>query len=86
MPFPDAAREPRRDAAQQRVARIVAGRVVDLLEAVEVDEQDRDARGFGRADADVHAVVVEQRPAPHQGRCTFDLAACFVLFNSCADQ
>jgi AraC-like DNA-binding protein len=39
--------EPRRDAAQQRVAGVVAGRIVDFLEAVQIDEQDRDARGPG---------------------------------------
>ncbi len=39
-----ARREPARHAAQERIARFVAGRVVDLLEAVQIDEQHGNAR------------------------------------------
>ena len=53
--------QPRADRAQQQVAVVVAERVVDLLEAVEVDHQHGDLRGVARGELDrlVHAVVEE---------------------------
>ena len=50
-----------RRRAQQQVAVVVAERVVDLLEAVEVDHQHGELRGLARGELDrlVHAVVEE---------------------------
>ena len=59
----------RGDLLQQAVAGVVAERVVDLLEAVEVDEQQRGglAAALGRGQRGLHAVV-EQRAVGEVGQ------------------
>ena len=70
VPAADHFAEPQRDLAQQLVAVGVPKRVVDLLEAVEVDEQDRDLRvaALPRPRARVRA-------APRAGRGSADRSA-----------
>ena len=61
--FAHRGREPLRDRLQQLIARIVAQRVVDPLEVIEVEEQARDVRAVAlRLREDLLQPLIEERP------------------------
>ena len=61
--------QPLRDRLQQLVAGVVAQRVVDALEVVEVEEQARDVRAVAlRLREDLLQPLVEQRPVRQSGQ------------------
>ena len=61
--------QPLRDRLQQLVAGVVAERVVDALEVVEVEEQARDLRAVAlRLREDLLQPLVEQRPVRQPGQ------------------
>ena len=60
VPRPQVGAQPRRDLAQQFVARVVADAVVDQLEVVEVEEEDADRRAGGEAAAQRVAQRVDE--------------------------
>jgi hypothetical protein len=65
----DTAREPQRNALQQLVAHQVAERVVDCLEAVQIEEQQRDAVALaGGVGEGLLQAVVEKRPVGQAGQ------------------
>ena len=64
----DVAEEPGRDLAQQAVAARVAERVVDLFEAVEVEQQHRDRVAAGAGAFDRLVEVLREAPTVRAGR------------------
>jgi hypothetical protein len=64
VPRPERAGHPRAELREQQVADVVAELVVDLLEAIQVDEQ----QGEGAPRGDVALQGPQQRPAVGQSR------------------
>ena len=61
-------RQPNGKFADQAVARMMPERIVDMLEAVEIEHHHRDARALLRAGDGVVQPILEQRPVRQSGQ------------------
>jgi hypothetical protein len=60
--------QPRTDLLQEQIAEVMAERVVDLLEVVEVDQHDRDERGIRVLGDGLAELLLEQDPVRQVGQ------------------